>query len=313
MLLQILAFITSIIILIIVVNSCNFYTLVDNHLTKKFERQGMQSKTLKIDDKTSLHYWQGGEGKPLLLLHGFGATAKYQWEKQVKLFAKKYQLIIPNLIYFGESNSKKEEYSIDFQVECIQKLIETLQLDSFSVIGLSYGGVVGISLANKIPTQVQKLVICDSPIRYYTKEDVATTLEKYNIESPEELLVPAKKEGLIPLMKIAYHKPPFTPKFVLKDVHQGLFGSQTENKKKLLSYMDEHRVELSEKEYNLSSKILLIWGTEDALIPTRIGKELQGYFGDEQATFVTIEKTAHMPNIERPKIYNTIVLDFLTQ
>ena len=311
MLFQLISLILGIILVILLVRSCNFHQLVDKALSKKFKHYGMVSKTLNIGEHTSLQYWHGGQGKPLLLLHGFGATAKYQWEKQLKAFLKEYQLIIPNLIYFGESRSQKGEFSIDFQVNCMQQLVEHLQLDNFSLIGLSYGGVVGITLANKLPHRVQKLVICGSPIRYYTEEDIAATLQRYEADSIENLLIPPAKSDLRKLLKIAFHRPPPLPKFVQKDVYEGLFSHQKNEKRKLLTYLYEHRTELSTMDFDLTCPILLIWGVEDRLIPTKIGEQLHDYFGAEQASFVTIENTAHMPNIERPKVYNKLVLSFL--
>lgn len=294
-----------------IAKNTNFHQLADRQLSKRFKSLGLESRYFQIDNHTKIHYWIGGQGKPLLMLHGFGAAAKYQWGLQIKAFLKTRQLIIPDLIYFGESKSTSEQYSLEFQADCMQKLVEHLELKKIDVVGLSYGGLVATMLAKNLGSQIEKLAICGSPVRYFTDEHLEDLLKKQQVDSIEELLVPSKKENLKKLIHLAVHKPPFIPDFILKDFHAATLRDQPEQKKKLLTYLIDNRAELATIEFDLSCKILLLWGSHDMLIPNKIGEQLEKDFGTHQATYMTIDKTAHAPNAERPGEYNKLILDFL--
>ncbi len=301
-----------IILLLLILRFCNFHSLADKLLNRKFLKTGMHSDFFSVGENTNMHFWKGGKGRPLLLLHGFGASAKYQWEKQIKDFSKGRSLIIPDLIYFGKSTSCNGEYSIDFQVDCILKLLDFLQLDSFDIVGLSYGGLLAVSIADKCPDKVGSIVVCDSPVRFFSEEDVAKVLKSFQVDSLQNLLLPPKKEGLKDLLRISFSKPPVLPFFVLKEVHEGIINHQLEDKKKLLNYLNESRKELNQRNFNLVCNVLLLWGREDALIPVHVGEQLNDFFG-ENASLVVMENAAHMPNMEQPEVYNKIVLDFLIE
>ena len=166
-------------------------------------------------------------------------------------------------------------------------------------------------MANQIPHKIKKLGICDSPIRYFTEQDIEKTLQKFAVSSIEELLVPAYKEALIDLTSIAFHKAPPIPRFVLQDAYDGLVVPQATQKKALLKYLFDHRDDLSALEFCFSCPVLLIWGTHDRLIPPKIGEQLLDYFGTKQAQLHLIDKAAHLPNVEQSATFNTILAAFL--
>jgi len=289
--------------------SCNFYQIQENRLKKTFKKHGL-SQHVYTADKTRISYWEGGEGRPLVMLHGFGASAIFQWEKQIAAFIKDRRLIIPDLVYFGESSSSRSNYSVDFQASTIIRLLDSLQVDSFDLIGLSYGGLTAATIADKIPGRVTSLIISDSPIKFYTHENNLRAVKKFKARDIKSLLIPEKPKDVPRLLKLAYHKPPGIPGFALKNIHEKMFYNQPREKGQLLDYMLHNEKHLRDKEYRIKNKILLIWGRYDFLIPPRIGESLHSYF-KRNSRLVIIEKAAHMPNMERPKKFNEIVLNFL--
>ena len=63
-----------------------------------FRRCGLKEQESQVDNGT-VSFWRGGKGRPLLLLHGFGASAMWQWARQVRPLAQRHELIVPDLIY----------------------------------------------------------------------------------------------------------------------------------------------------------------------------------------------------------------------
>ena len=143
-------------LLLISLKRVNFFRLADRFLSYKFTRNGLQLKSYAADKNSQISYWIGGSGPALVLIHGFGAPAKFQWDRQLKTFVQSYQLIIPNLLYFGDSQAKNNYFSPNYQAEYIQQLLEHLKVERCCVVGISYGGVVAVLLANQIPHKIRK-------------------------------------------------------------------------------------------------------------------------------------------------------------
>ena len=75
----------------------------------------------------ALYYEVNGDGPPLLLLHGLGSSSR-DWEKQVEWFAKKYQVITPDLRGHGQSDKPPGPYSIRMFAEDMASLIRTFSM-----------------------------------------------------------------------------------------------------------------------------------------------------------------------------------------
>lgn len=82
----------------------------------------------------TVEYWDNKKmDKPVLVLvHGFGASTKCQWEKQVNVLTEDYRLILQNLYQFGNTNSGSDKNGVDHQVHLVHNLIKHLELNDYS-------------------------------------------------------------------------------------------------------------------------------------------------------------------------------------
>jgi len=69
------------------------------------QMQGATSRTVTVDGIRT-HYFEGGAGEPLVLLHSgeFGGCAEFSWERNVAAFAAGYRVIAPDWLGFGETD-----------------------------------------------------------------------------------------------------------------------------------------------------------------------------------------------------------------
>jgi len=288
--------------------SCSTYKIAYKHTSKTLHKSGLELKEFK-NEKFTITYWDSGGDKPvMILLHGFGASTQFQWYKQVKSLKDTYRLVLPNLIYFGGSTSSSPISSVADQVYAMQSLIEYLGIKTYTLCGVSYGGLVSAELALLNPKSIKKLILCDAPIKFLTEKDIQKTLEKYKINSLSELLVPSNHKKLKPLMSIAYLKPPSVPRFMFKSVYKNMYVTQADGQKRLLQSLENQKEFFAAKTYHYDFPVLLIWGEGDELIPITVGQELQKHIG-ENAKLIVIPKTAHMPCLEAPKKFNTYLLE----
>ena len=120
----------------------------------------------------SMAYWDIGEGKTVLMLHGF-CEQKSMFSPFLEL-AKTHRLIIPDLPGFGESDRISGTGSMDKYTEALEEFIRIQQLDIELLIGHSMGAYIGLHMLEK------NLSLCKgfSIFHSHPFADNAATLQK---------------------------------------------------------------------------------------------------------------------------------------
>lgn len=90
-------------------------------------------------------YWTHGQGKPLLLVHGFPSSS-WDWTRLWKTLGRSHFLIAADLIGFGLSDKPRTEYSIHRQTDMIAALLEHLGITEFDAMVHAYGASIGQEL-----------------------------------------------------------------------------------------------------------------------------------------------------------------------
>jgi haloalkane dehalogenase len=116
-------------------------------------------------DGLRMHYLDEGTGAPVLLLHG-EPTWSYLYRKIVPELIPSARAIAPDYFGFGRSDKplRLEDYSYDFQVRSITRLVEELDLRDLTVVVQDWGGPIGLRLAVEQPDRVARLVIMNTGI-----------------------------------------------------------------------------------------------------------------------------------------------------
>jgi len=131
---------------------------------------GFQRRTIETSG-TTINAVVGGDGPPVLLLHGYPQT-HVEWRKIAPELAKSYTLVIPDLRGYGDSgkppdgdnhiNYSKRAMALD-QVEVMEKL----GFKRFAVVSHDRGARVAHRLALDHPDRHTKLVLIDICPTYY--------------------------------------------------------------------------------------------------------------------------------------------------
>jgi haloacetate dehalogenase len=131
---------------------------------------GFQRHTIETSG-TTINIVVGGDGPPVLLLHGYPQT-HVEWRKIAPELAKSYTLVIPDLRGYGDSgkppdgdnhiNYSKRAMALD-QVEVMEKL----GFKRFAVVSHDRGARVAHRLALDHPDRLTKLVLIDICPTYY--------------------------------------------------------------------------------------------------------------------------------------------------
>jgi len=110
-----------------------------------------------------LHYVIGGQGDPVVLLHGWPETW-YAWHKIMPALAKNYTVIAPDLRGLGDSSKPPTGYDGKTVAEDIHQLVTQLGFETIFLVGHDIGTQMAYSYAAAHPMEVQRLVVMDLTI-----------------------------------------------------------------------------------------------------------------------------------------------------
>jgi pimeloyl-ACP methyl ester carboxylesterase len=115
---------------------------------------------LKVRD-ISMHYEMSGEGEPVVLLHGLGSSVR-DWERQVPIFAQRYQVITCDIRGHGRSSKPPGPYSVAQFTADVTELLHQLQVASAHILGMSMGGMIAFQMAVDYPQLLKSMVLVNS-------------------------------------------------------------------------------------------------------------------------------------------------------
>lgn len=99
-----------------------------------------------------------GEGRPLLLCHGFLSSAEEFGGRFCELAAER-RLIIPDLPGSGRSPRLPRRHTVDALAQSLERLLESLEIDEFDLAGLCLGASVASALAARCGPRVGRLML----------------------------------------------------------------------------------------------------------------------------------------------------------
>ena len=112
---------------------------------------------MKINIKDlNINYIQYGEGKDIILLHGWGQNIEMM-KPLGDYFCDRFRITILDLPGFGESDEPKNTWTIDDYELMLEDFIKELKIKKPIVIGHSFGGRVAVKYAANY--DVEKFVI----------------------------------------------------------------------------------------------------------------------------------------------------------
>ncbi|MEL7293192.1 MAG: alpha/beta fold hydrolase [Pseudomonadota bacterium] len=113
-------------------------------------------------DGREMAYQDVGSGPVLVFGHSYLWDSK-MWAPQVEALSQHYRCIVPELWAHGESDAAPETTcSLSDYAKQIVALLDHLQVEHFSIVGLSVGGMWATEVVSLVPSRVQSLVLMDT-------------------------------------------------------------------------------------------------------------------------------------------------------
>lgn len=235
---------------------------------------------ITIDNK-KIYYEVEGEGKPLILLHGWLASSETMKPLQQHL-SRNFKVYNVDIIGFGKSELPDKPMNTNDFGDFLAKFIEQLNIENPILIGHSHGGRTVINYAGRKLGKINKIVLIDSAgikpkrsINYYIK------IYTYKIVKKILKLFPKNLERI--------------RKKVLNKFGSADYKASPEILRKTMNIIiNENQKEIMK---NINVPTLMIWGNKDTATPLNDAKQMEKLIPN--SGIAVLEGTGHFSYLEK--------------
>jgi len=255
----------------------------------------------------------GGNGQPLLLLHGFSSFS-YTWEQLIAELGGNWRFIRPDLKGFGYSEKIADAHLSPFdQALLVEEFIRQLDLRNLVLAGHSMGGAVGLicMLAEDIGKRVSRVILLDSAGIF---QQVPAFVEDIALTSARNPLFRFANEDLMAylVLKEVYYDESAISETTVKAYGEVLRLPGA--RETLIAAAHQLAIanvkSFQENIRRLTQPVLIIWGEEDRIIDV----EDAFLFHDRWpgSTLRILPCCGHSPQEEQPRQTAALIKEFLT-
>ena len=271
---------------------------------------GFSQQKLALTEQGTLSYYIAGEGPAVMLVHGFGGDGVLTWQYQMAALARKYQVIVPDLLWFGESGAACAP-TLAAQADALQALLAHLDIRRVALVGVSYGGFVVQELSARYPARVSKLIIVDSPGSDYAMQDTEELLERTGAASLPDLFVPDSGDKVKRLIYYSMSKEVPLPDSLYDELYQMGYADRQVQLTALINELSDNRGAYHQRLQSTDGlpRPELIWGAEDLIFPLALG---QRFAAEQGVTLQVIPAAGHAAPVTSPRAVLRLLRRHLT-
>jgi pimeloyl-ACP methyl ester carboxylesterase len=255
--------------------------------------------------------FEAGSGKPLVMLHGLGATKAEFLPSVPALAPNGFRTIAIDLPGFGDSDKPfPAAYDARFFARWVAATLDALGLDRTHLLGHSMGGRVALEVGMRHPDRIDRLVLMTPSMAWLSQPGWAKSLK---IVRPElGIIQPAPKgfvEGIVKRMV-----PASDSHFVAPALDEFLRSYLTP-RGRVAFYAAARNIALEEPgEFweglrELSPESLFVWGRRDGLVPIAFARHVRERL--PAARHCELD-CGHVPQLERPAQLHSAISRFLS-
>jgi pimeloyl-ACP methyl ester carboxylesterase len=258
-------------------------------------------------DGAKIYYEVYGEGKPLLIIHGFlGSTDNFK--KVVPEISKENKVYLIDNIGFGHSDKNPRlDYSKKSMAQLAADFLVKMKLDNVILMGHSMGGEIALNLVLDHPDLIKGLILVDSAghsrsVTQAPQNKLVRSIYKFAIDNlmitypATQLTGVFYKETLIPIERVRKYE---------------YFAVAKQADPESIIRMSEDNDSGTRKEEfsDISLPTLIIWGEHDKVIPLENAYRFESAIKNSEV--VIIERAGHLPFDENTSAFLKAVKEFL--
>ncbi len=253
----------------------------------------------------NLYYEQEGKGPSVIFIAGYTCDLNY-WMPIRAAFAKHFQVTLFDNRGAGRSDSPDEAYFIEDMASDTARLIEALDLKKPHVIASSMGTAITQTLVKHAPPLVDKIVLTNPLLTF---DGLSAHAFQWLIKLREQGVSPELLiEGVLPwIFSKDFLKKPENVHSLIELMLSNPYPQTLVGQKRQFAALRHFNSHAWYKD--IKTPALIIGGAEDLTISIEHAKDLAKDLANAQ--LYIFPNMGHAPNVENPKQYAQIVLDFL--
>lgn len=271
-------------------------------------------------DGLRVHCLHAGEGNvPVLLLHGGGYdSASLSYKHAMGPISEQRRVFAPDWPGYGQSDKPKVEYTTEYYVGFLDRLMNALGLEKASLVGISMGGAISLGFALRSPHRVEKLVLVDSHGLGGEVPGGAASYALVRLPLLNRLVWAALKRSrrmVRASLETTFYDPRAVTENLVDEVYQLVkkpgAGQAWRTWQENEIEREGLRTNYVDRLPELAVPTLILHGAEDGYVPVSWARRAHALM--KNSTLNVFEQCGHWLTLERPEEFNGVVLEFLAR
>lgn len=266
----------------------------------------IRSGFVRVDD-AQIYYETAGEGTPFVMIHA-GVADRRQWNNEFEFFAQDYQVVRYDLRGYGKSEPVAGEFR---HMDDLVALLDTLELqEPLIIMGCSMGGGLAMDFTLMHPARVKALIMVGSapsgleldvpaPAKFAEAEKA---YESGDLDRVAELETQIWFDG-------TDRSPDQVDQAMRKLAYEMNHNALAFEARNLGKRLPNTEIPAFDRLSNLKQPVLVILGSQDT--PYILAAADYMLVKLPRAQKAIIDDAAHLPNMEHPRQFQTLVKEFL--
>lgn len=273
-----------------------------------------------------IQYTVLGTGRPLVLVHGFGASIGH-WRKNIPVLAAEHRVFAIDLLGFGGSEKPELDYTLELWAELLQDFWVAHIQQPTVFVGNSIGALLSLMVVADYPDIAAGGVLlnCAGGLNHRPNElslPLRTVMATFTRLIRSKTLGAflfnriRKKPRLRQTLRQVYWDSAAVTDELVDLIHEPSCdrGAQQVFASILVAPPGPAPEEILPK---VKRPLLVLWGEKDPWTPISAGQIFQEYGNSVEGVppvqFISIPNTGHCPHDERPEVVNPLILEWLAK
>jgi pimeloyl-ACP methyl ester carboxylesterase len=262
-------------------------------------------------DGIRAHYVVAGDGSPVVLLHGLGASV-VAWRDNIAPLAGRFTVYAVDIPGHGDSAKPRMAYTLDQGVDFLTSFLDAVGVPAAAFVGNSMGGLIALRTAMERPERASHLVLVDSA---GLGREVSPFLRLMSAPLLGEVLERSSAKGTEAMLRVVFSQRDFiTPELVDELTRTRASPGAKRAVLRMLRHGVGFRgvrptVRFEDQLPGLSVPVLVVWGEKDRVFP--VAQAIGAARASPSVRLAVFPGCGHWPQMERAAEFNDLLLDFL--
>jgi pimeloyl-ACP methyl ester carboxylesterase len=247
----------------------------------------------------------GSTSKPtIVLIHGFPFGSE-MWQSQIQALKDNYRVVAYDLRGQGRTDAGDGQFTLEFLVDDLITLLDTLKIERAILCGLSMGGYIALRASERHPDRMNGLILCDTKSEADTNEGklaraaAIKVIKKYGVKRfARSFLSDAFSSSSLSDQRLVNT----ATKIILRNKPLGVCGT-------LLALAG--RTDTTEFLPKVRAPTLILVGDSDKITPPDFSRRMHSAIQGSELQLIA--NAGHLSNMENPKGFNSHLLSFLDE